>query len=255
MNIAFQVIIVTELVPCTFVAYFLNDPGVDIMINDFITLGHCNLPTPDYKLLPFRIASYFIQFLMFINDFTYFLIFTIYCDFSKRQLKSIHANILQTKTSNITIKQFSDSMLKNICKMYIEQKILYFVERDMLQKFVIIDLTILVPFLIICVYVCIRFSQLFFWHLYITSVLATATLASCLVFIHISGGCLHELSSKLLESVQKYIIHFTNRRPYWKTKFRSFREIRVGFLGYFSYTNLLLMCSYIVTATINLLLM
>jgi len=179
------------------------------MVNDLITLGRFNLPNPDYTILPLRVAIYLIQFIMFMNASTYFLIFTIYCHFSKRLLKSIHASTLKTKIANNNI---ATRLLINVCKVYTEQKILNHVIHEMLQKFVLIYLIILILFFIVCVYVCIRFSKLIFWYLYILSVVATSNFALCLVFVHISGSFLHEQSNKLLESCQKNIIPFTNGR-------------------------------------------
>lgn len=242
--------------PFAFTIYFINDSALDKMFREFRTVGHWHLPTPNFELLPFRFASYIILSLMLLHAYTCVLLFMVYCDFSNRLLKCIKAVTHQIGASSITNQRVVNSMLTNVCKLYIEQKVLNLILWDMLQLFSLCHLTIIVPFLIIGVYICIRFSQLITWLLYIPSVLATCIIAMCAIFIHIYASCLHEQSSAFLESVQKNILPFKTRHPYWRMKFRSFGKITVGALGWhFSQASLLPMSSFVLASTINLLLL
>ena len=254
--IIFHFIILFGIGPFAFNIYFVNDSALDTMIAEYRAFGKWNLPTPDIKLLFFRITVYFILFIMFLHAYTSFLMLIVYIDSANRLLRSIYTITLQMSAARITSKQVVNSMLTNICRMYIEQKVLNIFAWDMLQTFSLMYITLLVPFLMVSIYVCIRFSELIVWPLYIISVFTTGFLVVGLVFIHIHASCLQKQSCRFLESCRTKIIPVNTRHLYWRMKFRSLREIRVGaFWWHFSRTNLLPLGSYILTVSTNLLLL
>ena len=203
MTFGLHLITMIAIGPFAFIVYFINDPALDIMITEFRTFGHWHFTMPDYKLLPLRFAIYLHLILMFLHAYTCYLMFITYCDISNRLIKFIHALILQMGGSNIINKRIIDTTLTNVCKMYTEQKVLNLVLWEMLYIFSLSYIVVIVPFLIACIYICIRFSQLITWFLYFPSVFTTGILAICAIFILIYASCLHEQSCRLLESCQK----------------------------------------------------
>jgi len=236
--------------------YFINDPRIDIMIQEFKNLGQWHLSAPDFKQLPLRMTVHLSLLLMFLHSYTTVLILIVYCDVSIRLIKFVHTTIIHLGSSKVTNKRIVNDMLTNVSQMYTEQKILNLVEWDMLQIFSLVYITIILPYLIVWVYICIRYSRLILWFLYLPILLTTSIVAMCVIFIHVYASGLYEHSYRLLNSFQKNIIPFNTCDPYWRKKFRSFRNIKVGvFWWKFSYANLLPMCSYVLTVIINLLLL
>jgi len=183
--------------------------------------------------------------------------FFVYFGFSNLLLRQMHIIPLQTGASRISNKRCGNNfVLTKVCKMYTEQSVLNLVIREMLKKILFSYSIIILPFLIVGVFMCIRFCKLVSWFFYIPGVLGTSILAVCAIFIHIYASCPHEQSCKFLKKFHKNIFPFQTRHSYWRLKLRCFRDIRVSaFWWYFSYANLLPMYSNVLSIIINLLLL
>jgi len=254
----------TIILHCTFIfafgmvvlsLYVLKDLEMEAMTSQLKT-SYWHSAISDYKRIILLYALNLIALYMFLHAYTCVLMFITYCDYSNRQLNSIYNMTSQIAVSRMANKQIVNSMITKVCELYTKQRVFHLVVWDVLQAFSLVHLFILIPVLILWIYICIRFFAQISWFLYIPNVLSAELLCLCIILIHIFASCLHEHSCRILKNCQKNIVPFKTRHPYWKKKFRSLRDIRVGALWwYFSYANLLPMSSHVFTATNNLLLL
>jgi len=245
------------------IGWFYGNPAVETLISTFETGKYLLNENWKYAIVHFLVVA--IYCVLFLHAFAALLIVSIYWDQTDRMLKFSCDALLQLQAQFIAKcydmnktekKQIFNTRLANICQKFEHQKIITANMAKMIQTFVDIYITIVLPFLIILIYIIFKLSPHLNWPIFLCVFIF-------LIFWSILWANVYTCSSSLFEHSNRFVINgqkighvLQTSFPYWRVKFRSLRPIKIGASGcYFSKAKLLPTFSQFVHKTIKLLLL
>jgi len=252
-----------SLGPNLILGFLYGNPTVKTVMS---TLGAESLHSDQNgKYLAVHVLLVAIYSLLFLHAYVALIIIAMYWDLTDRMLKfscdalsGIQTQLIaESRTGNNIQKiRMLNSRLRHICQTFTHQRIMYAKMKQIIQAFVGIYITIVLPILILLIYVMLRLSPFLNWVIFICVLIVLILWTSMWANIYICSSSLYEHSNRFIKMGQTIGRLLKVGLPYWRAKFRSFRPIKIGTFGcHCSHANLLSTFSQFVHRTIKLLLL